>query len=276
MFGWEFPPHNSGGLGVACFGLVRALGRLGAHVSFVLPKRVPVSSDYARMLFGDDYFQFLKFLEVDSPLTPYLTSKEYEERYGELDLKHRNIYGRGLFEEVERYGLRGWVIGKSIDHDVIHAHDWLSFKAGMLAKRASGKPLVVHVHATEYDRTGGQNLNQRVYDREREGMEAADRVITVSQFTKDIVVRHYGIPAEKVSVVHNGIDEEDYVNFGNFSVPFFEGLKKRGAKIVLFAGRITIQKGPDYFLKLAKRVLELDPKVEDVMLYSKSSHEAIY
>jgi glycosyltransferase involved in cell wall biosynthesis len=268
MFGWEFPPFNSGGLGVACFGLTRALQTLGVDVSFVLPKKMGGQQNVCKMMFADDIDPVtagrLEITEVDSLLTPYVSAEEYEERWiasgGLASGKPRpSIYGRGLTDEVRRYGLLAKHIAQKEPHDVIHAHDWLSFPAGMAAKAVSGKPLVVHVHATEFDRTGGQGVNQTVYDIERAGMHAADRVVTVSGFTRDIVVAKYGIPKEKVSVVHNGIDAFDYNRF----VPTHESLaalKKDGSKIVLFLGRLTIQKGPDYFVKMAKGILAHRPK----------------
>jgi glycosyltransferase involved in cell wall biosynthesis len=143
--------------------------------------------------------------------------------------------------------------------DVIYT--LLSFGAGLEAKRISGKPLVVHVHATEFDRCGGSNgVNNEVYELERVGMEDADCVIAVSQLTKDTITRYYGIPAEKVIVVHNGIDDLTFP-YRETKSTRLKALKDRGYKIVLFVGRITLQKGPDYFIRAAKRVLEYNPKI---------------
>lgn len=252
MFGWEFPPHNSGGLGTACFGLTRALAGRKIEVLFVLPKKVGVSASFMNILFADT--KQVKFLEVDSVLKPYVTSEGYVR---ERDRAIADIYGNTLLQEVRRYALRAREIAKKERFDVIHAHDWLSFLAGLEAKRVSGKPLILHIHATEFDRTGGQGVNQQVYDIERMAMEEADGIIAVSNFTKQKIVQHYGIPAGKIEVVHNGIDECDYQNIPDK----LNELKQAGAKIVLFAGRITIQKGPEYFVRAAKRVLEVDPNV---------------
>ena len=160
-------------------------------------------------------------------------------------------------QEVRRYALRAQEIAKKEKFDIIHAHDWLSFLAGVEAKKISGKPLILHMHATEFDRTGGQGVNQDVYNIERDAMNYADGIIAVSNFTKEKIVQHYGIPADKIEVVHNGIDECDYQNIPDR----LSKLKKAGQKIVLFAGRITIQKGPEYFIRAAKRVLEVNPNV---------------
>lgn len=252
MFGWEFPPHNSGGLGTACFGLTRALAGRNVEVIFVLPKKVGVSSSYAKMVFADE--RRVTFHEVASSLKPYVTSEGY---IRERDAFLRDIYGNTLLQEVRRYALRAREIAKKEHFDVIHAHDWLSFLAGIEAKRVSGKPLILHMHATEFDRTGGQGVNQDVYDIERSAMEQADGIIAVSNFTKQKIVERYGISAHKIEVIHNGIDECDYADIPERLME----IKKSGQKIVLFAGRITIQKGPEYFIRAAQRVLEHNPNV---------------
>lgn len=252
MFGWEFPPHNSGGLGTACFGLTRALAARQIEVIFVLPKKVGIDASFAKMVFADE--RRMKFYEVESILIPYVTSEGYIRKRDEV---FQDIYGKTLMAEVHRYALRAREIAKKEDFDVIHAHDWLSFLAGIEAKKVSGKPLILHTHATEFDRTGGQGVNQEVYNIERKAMEEADGIIAVSNFTKQKIVEHYGIAAGKIEVVHNGIDECDYGNIPDR----LQELKKNGQKIVLFAGRITIQKGPEYFIRAAKRVLDYKQNV---------------
>ncbi len=252
MFGWEFPPHNSGGLGTACFGLTRALASRQIEVIFVLPKKVGVNSSFAKMIFADE--RHVKFYEVESTLMPYVTSEGY---IRERDKVFQDIYGRTLMAEVHRYALRAREIAKREKFDIIHAHDWLSFLAGIEAKKVFGKPLILHMHATEFDRTGGQGVNMEVYGIERMAMEQADGIIAVSNFTKQKIVEHYGIPAWKIEVVHNGIDECDYTNIPDR----LQELKRSGQKIVLFAGRITIQKGPEYFIRAAKRVLDYQQNV---------------
>jgi glycosyltransferase involved in cell wall biosynthesis len=259
MFGWEFPPHNSGGLGTACEGLTRALAAEQVAVTFVLPRTASVTADFLRWRFAG--LENFKFCPVPGLLQPYITGEVYDRLRAEAG---PSVYGHNLLAEVRLYAERARQIALEEDYDVIHAHDWLAFPAGLMAKRASGKPLVVHVHATEFDRGGGAGVNQAVYEIEREGMKTADRIIAVSQWTKDIVVAKYGIPAAKVSVVHNGIALGDYAA----RPAKLTELKAHGSKIVLFVGRITLQKGPDYFVQTARRVLELEPRTYFVMVGS--------
>ena len=252
MFGWELPPSNSGGLGVACYGLSKAMSK-NADILFVLPRKVDVSADFVKLLFANN----IRVTTIDSPLKPYLTPAGYK-----LLAEDVTIYGSNLFEEVMRYAVEARKIAMQEEFDVIHAHDWLSFPAGIAAKEVSGKPLVVQLHSTEYDRCGGLNLNQGVYDIEKKGMELADRVIGVSNLTKAIIKEHYGIPDSKVFTVHNRINADEYNQ--DVEDRIFR-IKKDGKKVVLFAGRITLQKGPDYFLQGAKKVLDYEKNVLFVM-----------
>ncbi|MGM0628932.1 MAG: glycosyltransferase family 4 protein [Patescibacteria group bacterium] len=266
MFGWEFPPHNSGGLGVACKGIVDALCDKGTTVSFVLPTKVPLSPSDSNVLFADKGKEMLSARGVDVLLTPYITSDVYDEEKIKEDKKksgkkkkRSSGYAKNLVEEVYRYGELAGDIAESEEHDVIHAHDWLSFEAGIAAKEASGKPFIAHIHATEFDRCG-ENVNPRVYEIERRGLHAADCVVAVSSLTKDIVVNKYGVPEERVTVVHNGIREEDYSGALEESpASVVSRIKDHGYKIVLFVGRITFQKGPDYFVKMAKKIRAYEP-----------------
>ncbi len=260
MFGWEFPPYNSGGLGVACFGLTQALARERIDISFVLPKKLDISSNTMRIIFADTLSSIIRFRIIDSTLSPYLTPKSYNG--SKLDDKEA-FYGSTLFEEVARYALAGARLAMEETFNVIHAHDWLSFPAGVEAKRVSGKPLVAHVHATEFDRTGG-NVNQHVYEIEKEGMEKADRIVAVSDFTKNIIISNYGIEPSKITVIHNGIEKENYHVIPSTLKKF----KEQGTKIVLFVGRITLQKGPDYFLRAAQKTLSYKPNVMFVIVGS--------
>ena len=159
-------------------------------------------------------------------------------------------------QEVEKYALVAEEIARSEQYDVIHAHDWLTYRAGIAAKRVSGKPLVVHIHATEYDRSGENNRNDIVYNLEREGMMAADAVCAVSNLTRNIVIEKYGIPADKVFTLHNAVEP---------SVRQVDGSRPVKEKIVTFLGRVTFQKGPEYFVETAKRVLEMDDNVRFVL-----------
>ena len=247
MFGWEFPPHNSGGLGIACRGLARALSHEGHEVTFVLPKRIDVEADYMEIVFAD--IPTVKHTSTEELFHGYVTRSEYKQKRDALPPDIAKMYGASLYDETQAYARKAKHLASIIDHDVIHAHDWLSMPAGMAAKHVSGKPLVTHVHATEFDRTANGSVNQTVYETERTGMHAADGVVTVSDFTKQKVQTHYAVEEEKIHVVYNGIEAEA---IGNLPGSPLENHKK----LVLFLGRLTIQKGPDYFLQAASRILE--------------------
>lgn len=284
MFGWEFPPHITGGLGTACFGLTKGLSKHGVEMLFVVPKaygdedqsavRIKNASDISFDLEDSEYKEFwskIKYMEVGSNIIPYVdpvefskvfednkkTGEKYTSNVFSKQYEFSGAYGVNLMEEVARYALIGSGIAAKEKHDIIHAHDWLTYPAGIAAKKASGKPLVVHMHATEFDRTGG-NVNQVVYDMEREGMEAADRVITVSNLTRKVVIEKYGIDPGKVITVHNAVDE-------NVSKEIIEIKRKMKEKVVTFLGRITFQKGPEYFIEAAYKILQKDNNVRFVM-----------
>jgi glycosyltransferase involved in cell wall biosynthesis len=254
MFGWELPPFNSGGLGVACYGLSKALSKQ-SEVLFVLPYKVDVDTDFLKLIFANENF---RIETIKSLLAPYMSP----ESYGVLKKDYLK-FGGSLFDEVKRYAEKARKIAEKEEFDVIHAHDWLSFQAGIVAKEVAGKPLIVQVHATEYDRCGGHNMNKNVFEIEKMGMEKADKVIAVSNFTKKIIEEQYGISPSKISVVHNSINADEYKNEDTDDRIF--QIKKNGKKIVLFAGRITLQKGPEYFLNVAKKVLMYDKNVLFVM-----------
>jgi glycosyltransferase involved in cell wall biosynthesis len=223
----------------------------GIEIVFVMPKKIDVGAPWARFVFADSG---VEARAVNSVLKPYVTGNGYARA-----MHDAAIYGFSLLQEVRRYAMLGGQIAQEEQFDVIYAHDWLSFGAGVEAKRVSGKPLIVHVHATEFDRCGGpMGINKDVYEMEKEGMEAADRVIAVSQFTKDLIMREYGIPESKIKVVHNGIDDISESRGENRLR--LASLKASGYSIVLFLGRITLQKGPDYFLRAARSVLEREPR----------------
>jgi glycosyltransferase involved in cell wall biosynthesis len=284
MFGWEFPPHITGGLGTACFGLTKGLVKHGVEVIFVVPKAYgDETKDGFRLVNASDvvldfskidtreYLEKIQFMEIDSNLVPYLDPEEFETMVTKDLLASKTEtqsvfskqysfsgkYGPNLMQEVSRYALVASSIATNNTFDVIHAHDWLTYPAGIAAKKISGKPLVVHVHATEFDRSG-ENVNQPVYDIERQGMTEADLVITVSNLTRQIVIEKYGIPAEKVITVHNAVEPVDR--------PELDGVTKHvKEKVVTFLGRVTYQKGPDYFVEAAYKVLKRDSNVRFVM-----------
>ncbi len=292
MFGWEFPPHIAGGLGTACYGMTRGLARNDVEVIFVMPrasgdederfvKVVNASDVEARYCSStiegaDDIMRKISFIHIDSNMVPYISPEEFEtyregyertgkkfwEREGDSWTQRYTFsgkYGANLMEEVARYAVVAAEVARQLEgqFDVIHAHDWLTYFAGIAAKRVSGKPLVVHMHATSFDRSSSDNIDTRVYDIERAGMAAADRVIAVSNLTRNIVIEKYNIPAEKVVTVHNAVRfaEKD------------SQLPERGVddKIITFLGRITFQKGPDYFVEAAAKVLKRVPNVRFVM-----------
>lgn len=270
MFGWEYPPHHSGGLGVACKGMAHALIDNDVHVCFMLPKKLEIHEPKVTLKFADEKITahpstttLIPHLEILARelQNPYLTSVEYEKRLSIFIKAGGTIVPRTLLQQVDYYAtLVGTLSKEELEqYDVIHAHDWLCFPAGVAAKRLTGKPLIVHVHATEFDRCGGNHVNQQVYDREREGMNLADHVITVSELTKKIVVEKYGIHPDKITVVHNGNTPSSPSVSSRFES--LQQLKKDNKKVVLFAGRITIQKGVDYFVHAAKKVLQYNKDV---------------
>ncbi len=324
MLGWEFPPIISGGLGTACFGLTKALDRLGEHVYFVLPKPVDAGTTSHVTLLSPAAFaqpEALREIVPTSDIKPLVHSAspgatETIERmevftlpmtlrgsYGGIEppepsavrtrleeiatletqarkgdrqaierievlrsIQHaedlREIqqiggehgeYGSDLVGDAWRYAKLAAALARRIDFDVIHAHDWLTYPAGIAAREVSHKPLVTHMHATEFDRSG-ENVNKPISDIERMGLLAADKVITVSKLTRDICVSRYEVPPEKIEIVYNGVDRDE-------TQPNIGARIESKDKIVLFLGRITMQKGPEYFIAAAKRVLE---KVENV------------
>jgi glycosyltransferase involved in cell wall biosynthesis len=266
MFGWEFPPFMSGGLGTACYGLTKGLSKQNVEVTFVMPTG-PSDMHHAhlRIVIADKLaLQNVKFKTVNSILQPYQNSESYVSHYRQLLSQQHNqnqatLYGNNIYEEVWRFSEMAKLIAQTEDFDVIHCHDWMTYLAGVKAKEVSGKPLVVHVHATEFDRSGFNGVNQHVYDLERQGMHAADRVITVSNYTKGIVNQHYGISEDKIDVVHNAVE------FGDLPKRERRWRKGKNEKTVLFLGRITLQKGPDYFIEAAKRVIDKDQDVRFIV-----------
>ncbi len=285
MFGWEFPPHISGGLGTACYGLTKGLTTLGnMEILFVVPKaygdeyqqtaRIVGASDIS---LGDkvtDYQKFLRkinFIEVNSKLIPYTSPEQYEklreaDQAGSKELIYTRMggkfefsggYGPGLFQEISNYAVIASHIGKTFDFDVIHAHDWLTYPAGMAAKYISGKPLVIHVHATDFDRSGG-SVNPGVFDIEKRGMEAADTIVAVSNLTRNTIINNYGIDPGKVVTVYNAVEP-----IGNPDP--FDKVKGTHDKVVTFLGRVTLQKGPEYFIEAAYKVLQKMKNVRFVM-----------
>lgn len=283
MLGWEFPPFISGGLGTACYGLTRAMDSLGIKVTFVLPKKVHGHyATHVKLLTpesrhetetGPPGFKNVQFRWIPSTLEPYSTPQEYLDRLERIRTNHHELfsslgegaehfgsgehYGRDMYGEVQRYAAIAAELALREEFDIIHAHDWMTYPAGMAAAATTGKPLVVHVHSTEFDRSG-EHVNQMIYDIERAGMERAHRVFAVSCRTRNIVINRYGIPGEKVDVIYNGVERNDDRAFSDTRI-------RSDEKIVLFLGRITMQKGPEYFLQAAQKVLGVMDNVKFVM-----------
>lgn len=274
MFGWEFPPRMSGGLGTACFGMTRGLAALGHRITFVLPQAEAASAPFLHLLpayasplsgtemedRGPESFHRLTVNPIPSPLAPYLDG----ERYRELTLYGRGglqdslfVYGIDLIAEVIRYGKVAGALAGRISFDLIHAHDWMTVPAALLARRISGKPFILHIHSLEFDRSGDK-VNGAILAMEREGLEQADRVIAVSHRTKRMIVERFGISPKKVSVVYNAVSR-------NEARQIYRTERPGRQKTVLFLGRITFQKGPDYFVEAAARVLKVLPDVTFVM-----------
>jgi len=309
MFGWEFPPHISGGLGTACYGMTRGLAYSDVEVIFVVPKSYGDEDQSSVKLIGASQVPIkrrtyvfspgipgtreevtstrtleMTYIEVGSNLLPYLSPEEFQ-RYSHEHLQKNELtlvemdkrtaagssvltevvgtldftgkYGPDLMQEVSNYALVSSEIAHEQSFDIIHAHDWLTYPAGIAAKRMSGKPLVVHVHATEFDRSG-ENYNTVVYDIEKSGMEQADLVITVSNLTRNIVINRYGINPDKVVTVYNAVEPGGEVPVETIS-------KSVDEKVVTFLGRITYQKGPEYFMEAANKVLKYSNNVRFVM-----------
>ena len=270
MFGWEFPPFVAGGLGTACHGLVRALLKRGVNITLILPKNITSAREEGLTILGAEYWEFclnreikteeihnsFKTIRINSVLEPYsginepielnTLSKEAIEKIilepiADTKSPSKAVYGPNLIEEVTRYNQIAASIANSLEFDIIHCHDWLTFGAGILAKEVSGKPLIVQVHATEFDRSPGSG-NSEVKSFEKNGCDRADTVIAVSNLTRDTLVRNYEIPADKIEVVHNGI------NMTSIPELIVQDKPKLAPKI-LFLGRVTYQKGPNYFLE---------------------------
>lgn len=300
MYGWEFPPKISGGLGVACYAIVKELARKHVDLTLILPQTThtdPVGHvnfiNCSNVTARDEAKESVGIVNIKHPkivtyLHPYANSNnfrcllsdetaqdflilltkmhlpaEIKSMVGDIveaSAAGKNItdkYEVNLLTEVFRYALHAGALAEEVEHDIIHAHDWLTVLAALEAKRHRHKPVVLHIHALETDR-GGLWVDKRIFAIEKYGMEQADQIIAVSQFTKNNIVKYYGIAPEKINVVHNGIycDEEKIDPLAK---------KDKPHEMVLFLGRITQQKGPYFFIEVAKRVLEEKPDVQFVL-----------
>ena len=288
MLGWEFPPHISGGLGTACRGIVGGLASMGVEVLLVLPRlhgdeeaggaRLRAAGDVPLPPGGAEAVGSaaglpgsLQLAYVDSPLRPYQTRSSYadmlrrlrrsERRAGPADPRARAVpleggYGPDLAAEVERYARAVAEIAREEDFDVVHAHDWMTFPAGLLARRVSGRPLVCHVHASEWDRSGA-DADAGICAIEQTALDRADRVVCVSHFTRGVLAANYRLDLERTRVVHNAVTRSD--------ARARRHIRTNGAPTVLFLGRLTRQKGPEFFLRAAARVAERQPEARFVV-----------
>jgi len=285
MFGWEFPPHISGGLGTASYGLTKGMATLDdLEVIFVVPKvwgdedqsmvrlvganQVPVAY---KKVFYKGFKRPVERIEVSSKIVPYTDPEDFwkmvnsevsgynfyvtTNNEGKVDFSGR--YDTSLMDEIYKYSVVAAVIADENEFDIIHAHDWLAYPAGIAAMEVSGKPLVIHVHATDFDRSGG-SVNPDVYRIEKNGMDAASKIITVSNLTRDIVINKYNINPDKVETVYNAVEPVKVAEDCIIKKGFDE-------KVVTFLGRITMQKGPEYFIEAAYKVLQVMDNVRFVM-----------
>ncbi|MBQ3440770.1 glycosyltransferase family 4 protein [Candidatus Saccharibacteria bacterium] len=254
MLGWELPPHNSGGLGVACLNLSRALAHDGASIDFVVPYTAPHEDI--------DFMNVLSACKVD-PLFRY-GAGAYDSKYVDKSLVpegDKKVSIRDIQHDYCKF-VNDYLM--EYKPDVVHAHDWLTFEAGVLAKKNYGIPLVAHVHATEYDRSGMHTGNKLIHEIEREGLLYADKIIAVSKATKDIIVEKYQIPADKIDVVYNALDEKFVKSayaYDSDDYKYLEAMKKLGYTIVSTVGRFTVQKGLSNMMKAAARALSKNPKL---------------
>ena len=286
MFGWEFPPHIAGGLGTACYGMTKGLAANGVEVLFVMPSasgdedqsavKIINASDVAVDVTTrtvDEFLGKVQFVHIGTNMIPYVSPEDFstiveEERRRQVEdfriqygqkFKFSGKYGANLMEEVARYAMVGATIAlqHKDEFDVIHAHDWLTYLAGIAAKQLTGKPLVIHVHATSFDRSSDDNIDTRVYDLEKKGMMMADKIIAVSDLTRNICINKYGADPNKVVAVHNAVDFS-----GRENIQVERGVKD---KVVTFLGRVTYQKGPEYFIEAAAKILKRCDHVRFVM-----------
>ena len=286
MFGWEFPPHIAGGLGTACYGMTKGLAANGVEVLFVMPSasgdedqsavKIINASDVAVDVATrtvDEFLGKVQFVHIGTNMIPYVSPEDFstiveEERRRQVEdfriqygqkFKFSGKYGANLMEEVARYAMVGATIAlqHKDEFDVIHAHDWLTYLAGIAAKQLTGKPLVIHVHATSFDRSSDDNIDTRVYDLEKKGMMMADKIIAVSDLTRNICINKYGADPDKVVTVHNAVDFS-----GRENIQVERGVKD---KVVTFLGRVTYQKGPEYFIEAAAKILKRCDHVRFVM-----------
>jgi glycosyltransferase involved in cell wall biosynthesis len=252
MLGWELPPHHVGGMGVACYQMCRELSYTGVDIEFILPFSAKFDINFMKVTPAHN--QTVEEFAVAGGVYDaewFSTTKKAKLHLGELDLRQQHdLYAHNVAK-----------LASSKEFDIIHAHDWLTFKAGMMAKHITGKPLVVHVHATQFDQSAGGHGNPEAREIEYQAFAMADQIFAVSQYTKNVIVREYGISEDKVQVVHNSMDISDDIDESLNLHRYLQVMKDNGYKVVVNIGRMTIQKGLTHLLEAAKKVVDKDPKV---------------
>lgn len=264
MLGWELPPYNSGGLGVACFQMAKALSGRGVDIKFILPYAAAHPE-------AEDFMEVVPAVEIPPMINEkgeYIAMGAYSGACftcRSRSCEHAKKYGVGFVEATKKYAdhVGRLIARKKLRPEVIHAHDWLTMEAGVRAKNLTGAPLIAHVHATEFDRAGGSYGNPLIHEIEYHGLQMADKIFAVSQITKDIIVREYHIPPEKVEVVHNSIDPSELarVTVQTDNYLYLRKMRENGYKVILNIGRLTVQKGLSYLVEAAARAMSRNPKL---------------
>lgn len=252
MLGWELPPHHAGGMGVACYQMCKGLAHQGIDIEFILP----YTADF------DIPFMKITPAHHQSVDQVRFAGGVYDTKYFGVNTRRKSAVGKlDLRQQHDMYALHVAKIAESAEFDIIHAHDWLTFKAAMLAKHVTGKPMIAHVHATQFDQSAGGHGNPEVREIEYAALMMADQVFAVSQHTKNVIVREYGIPADKIHVVHNSMDIHEDIDESYNLHRYLDIMKSQGYKVVVNAGRKTIQKGLTQLIDAAAKVIEKNPKV---------------
>ena len=251
MLGWELPPHNSGGLGVVCHQLCKALAKRNVDIEFVLPYSAKHDADFMTVTHARPQ-------GVTEILKSGIAYDSFKYVYTDGTEEHVSLY-----DQVRIYERAVGELVQDKTYDVIHAHDWLTFRAGLRARQITGQPLICHVHSVESDRAGGESGsgNPLVQEIEELAFMLADKVIAVSQHTKNTIVRDYGIPADKIEVVHNSIEKAAMpaISDSNMYV-YMQALKAQGWKVIVNVGRLTVQKNLPNLLRAARLVVDRSPK----------------
>ena len=256
MLGWELPPHNSGGLGVACFYMAKALAKNGADIDFVVPyKNKHTEIKFMKVLNATNFSEIHKF-GAGAYDSPRWTRSSHNVSKFLPDIR--------LIQTEYCNFIREYLANPKNKPDVIHAHDWLTMEAGMLAKELTGAPLITHIHATEFDRSGGTSGNQKIHNIEYAGICASDKVFAVSKNTRNIIIEKYQIQPEKVEVVYNAIETSTLANpqdYDERTYRYLEYLKSQGYTVVMTLTRFTVQKGLTFLMQAIAEAVSKNPKI---------------